>query len=174
MYKDIERIRNSYNYFYQEELINKIEKDITSLLYMPRIHKTLISSNDKNGEYRRMISGKYIIIYKIVKDEIIILRIFNQKENYLNQKGFILKEESESYIVNRRRKINMIKLKTLKNTYSKLKKNYTHIITEDEAMLRYMNLLIDEAEENLRNGGGTISLEEWHEHMRREYNIVLS
>ena len=85
MYKDIERIRNSYNYFYQEELINKIEKDITSLLYMPRIHKTLISSNDKHGEYRRMISGKYIIIYKIVKDEIIILRIFNQKENYLNQ-----------------------------------------------------------------------------------------
>ena len=25
MYKDIERIKNSYNYFYQEELMNKIE-----------------------------------------------------------------------------------------------------------------------------------------------------
>ena len=141
---------------------------------MPRIHKTLISSNDKEGEYRRMISGKYSIIYKIIKDKIIILRIFNQKEDYLNDKSFILKEESENYMLNRRRKINMTKLKTLKNSYTKLKENFTHTITEDEALVRYMNLLIDEAEENLKKGGGTITLEEWHEHMRREYNIVLS
>ena len=174
MHKDIERIKNSYNYFYQEELINRIEKDIMSLVYMPRIHKTLISSNDKCGEYRRIVSGKYIIIYKIAKDEIIILRIFNQKEDYLNEENYMLKEESENYVLNRRRKINMTKLKTLKNSYSKLKENFTHIITEDEALVRYMNLLIDEAEENLKNGGGTITLEEWHEHMRREYNIVLS
>lgn len=99
MYKDIERIKNSYNYFYQEELINKIEKDIKSLAYMPRIHKTLISSKDKEGEYRRIVSGKYIIIYKIVKNEIIILRVFNQRENYLNQRNFILKEESIKYLI---------------------------------------------------------------------------
>lgn len=99
MYKDIEKIKNSYNYFYQEELINNIEKNIKSLEYMPRIHKTLISYKDKDGEYRRMISGKYSIIYKIVKDEIIILRIFNQKENYLNQKNFILKEASIKYLI---------------------------------------------------------------------------
>ena len=68
----------------------------------------------------------------------------------------------------------MVKLKTLKNSYSRLKENFTHTITEEEALVRYMNFLIDEAEENLKNGGGTISLEEWHEHMRREYNIVLS
>lgn len=67
----------------------------------------------------------------------------------------------------------MTKLKTLKNSYSKLKERFTHIITQEEALVRYMNLLIDEAEENLRNGGGTITLEEWREHMRREYNIVL-
>ena len=41
-----------------------------------------------------MIFGKYSIIYKIVKNEIIILRIFNQKENYLNQRKFILREKS--------------------------------------------------------------------------------
>ena len=67
----------------------------------------------------------------------------------------------------------MIKLKTLKNTYSKLKENYTHIITEDEALLKYMNLLIDEAEEDLRNGVELISLEEWREELIREYNVVL-
>lgn len=67
----------------------------------------------------------------------------------------------------------MTKLKTLKNSYSKLKESFTHIITQEEGLVRYMNLLIDEAEENLKNGGGTITLEEWREHMRREYNIVL-
>ena len=67
----------------------------------------------------------------------------------------------------------MIRLRTLKNSYAKLKENFTHIITEEEALNRYMVQLIEEAEENLRNGGGTITLEEWREHMRREYNIVL-
>lgn len=99
MHKDIERIKSSYDYFYQEELINKIEKDIINLMYMPRIHKTLISSKDKHGEYRRIVSKKYIIIYKIVEDKIIILRIFNQKENYLNQRNFILKEAFSKYVV---------------------------------------------------------------------------
>lgn len=41
--------------------------------------------------------GKYIIIYKIDKNKIIILRIFNQRENYLNSNKFILKEESIKY-----------------------------------------------------------------------------
>lgn len=99
MYKDIERIKNRYNYYYQKKLIDRTEKDIMNLAHMPRMHKTLISAKDKDGEYRRMISGKYSVIYKIVKDEIIILRIFNQKENYLNQKKFILKEEIQKYLV---------------------------------------------------------------------------
>ena len=47
---------------------------------------------DKTGEYRRIVSGKYIIIYKIVKDEIIILRIFNQRK-------FILKDDSIKHLV---------------------------------------------------------------------------
>lgn len=67
----------------------------------------------------------------------------------------------------------MIKFRKLKNSYSKFKENFTHTITEEEALNRYMVQLIEEAEENLRNGGGTITLEEWREHMRREYNIAL-
>ena len=67
----------------------------------------------------------------------------------------------------------MIKFRTLKNSYSKLKENFTHTITQEEALNRYMVQLIEEAEENLRNGGGTITLEEWREHMRKEYNIAL-
>ena len=170
MHKDIERIKNSYNYFYQEELINKIEKDIMSLVYMPRIHKTLISSNDKGGEYRRIVSGKYIIIYKIAKDEIIILRIFNQKEDYLNEENYMLKEESENYVLNRRRKINMTKLKTLKNSYLKIKENYNRIITGKEVWSRYMDRLIEEAEESLKTEG-YITLEELREELIKEYNV---
>ena len=67
----------------------------------------------------------------------------------------------------------MIKLRTLKNSYAKIKENFTHTITEEEALLRYMNLLIDEAEEDLKNGTELISLEEWREELMREYNVVL-
>jgi len=99
MYKDIKRLKKKYNFYHQEKLINRIEKDIMNLVYMPRIHKTLIAAKDKNGDYRRIVSGKYSIIYKIAEDEIIILRIFNQRENYLNQRNFILKEDFKNYVV---------------------------------------------------------------------------
>ena len=98
--KDLDRISTyleDYNSS-RTKIIEKINNDIKNLTFMPRIHKTLIYFKDKSGEYRRIVSGKYIIIYKIVKDEIIILRIFNQKENYLNQRNFILKEESLEYL----------------------------------------------------------------------------
>ena len=99
--QDIDRITEylqqfSYNTY---KIIEKINKDVENLKYMPRIHKTLIYFRDKSGEYRRMISGKYSIIYKITNKEIIILRIFNQKENYLNQRKFILREKIQKYVV---------------------------------------------------------------------------
>jgi len=94
----MKRMRNS-EYGFNESVLQKIEKDIINLEYMPRIHKTLICIKDPNGEYRRMLSGKYSIIYKITKKKIIILRIFNQKENYLNQRKFILREKSEKYVI---------------------------------------------------------------------------
>lgn len=170
VYKDMERIINSSYSFYQEELINKIKKDIMSLAYMLQIHKTLIASNDKYGEYRRMVSGKYSIIYKIIKDEIMILRIFYQKEDYLNDQSFILKEESEEYIVEIRREKNMTRLKTLKNSYSKLKENFSRIITGKEVWSRYTDRLIEEAEESLKNEG-YVTLEELREELIREYNV---
>ena len=69
----------------------------------------------------------------------------------------------------------MVKFRTLKNSYAKIKENFTHIISEEEAQERFLTKILDEAiEEFERSGRKTISLEEWHEHMRREYNIVLS
>ena len=89
-----------YNEYYNiEKDINKIYKDIETLKFMPRINKTVYTLKDKNSEYRRLISGKYAIIYKIEKDQIIIIRIFNQKQNYLNSNKFILREKSTKYVI---------------------------------------------------------------------------
>lgn len=78
--KDIKRIRNYLKGYNVDKSIKKIYDDIEDLKFMPRIHKTLYTLKDPRGEYRRIISGKYIIIYKIVKNQITILRIFNQKQ----------------------------------------------------------------------------------------------
>ena len=82
-----------------ENVIKQIDADINRLNFMPRIHKTLISYKNEKGEYRRIVSGKYSIIYKILGNEITILRIFNQKENYINQRNFILREKSQPYLI---------------------------------------------------------------------------
>ena len=97
--KDLKRIYKYMKEYNVEKFIEKIYLDIENLTFMPRMHKTLIYFKDTSGEYRRIVSGKYIIIYKIVENEIIILRIFNQKQNYLNQKSFILKEGFSKYVI---------------------------------------------------------------------------
>ena len=97
--EDLNKISEYLEYYgnYRDKVIGKIDKDIDNLRNMPRIHKTVIFVKDKNGEYRRIVSGKYIIIYRIINYEITVLRVFNQKENYLNLNKFILKEESQKY-----------------------------------------------------------------------------
>lgn len=66
----------------------------------------------------------------------------------------------------------MIKIRNLKNSYMKQKENYSRIITGEEVWSRAMDRLIEEAEESLKTEG-YITLEEWREHMRRDYNIAL-
>lgn len=99
--QDINRITEYLKKFSNstDNIIKKINEDINNLTYMPRIHKTIICIKDLKGEYRRIVSGRYSIIYKIINDEIIILRIFNHKENYLSQKSFILKEDTQKYLI---------------------------------------------------------------------------
>jgi len=99
--KDLNKISEYLENYkpYRNKVIEKIDKDIDNLKWMPRIHKTVIFVKDKTGEYRRIVSGKYIIIYRIIEDEITVLRIFNQRENYLNQRKFILREKSQKYFI---------------------------------------------------------------------------
>ena len=63
--KDLDRISiylGDYNSS-RTKIIEKINNDIKNLIFMPRMHKTLNYFKDKSGEYRRSISGKYIILY---------------------------------------------------------------------------------------------------------------
>ena len=64
----------------------------------------------------------------------------------------------------------MVKFRTLKNSYSKLKESFTRIITGEEIWSRYMDRLIEEAEESLKSEG-YITLEELREELIREYNV---
>ena len=96
--KDIKKICRYMKGYNIEKIMTRLKEDIDYLKFMPRIHKTLYYSNDPNGEYRRIVSGKYIIIYKIFKNQI-IMRIFSQKQNYLNSKNFILREKVHQYNV---------------------------------------------------------------------------
>ena len=95
--RDLRRISNYVEGERLEKIYQQIDKGINNLQFMPRRNKTLYSSKEPHGEYRRLISGKYIVIYQIDKDAITILRVFNQKENYLNLKKFILREKFRKY-----------------------------------------------------------------------------
>ena len=64
----------------------------------------------------------------------------------------------------------MTKLKTLKNSYLNLKENFSRIITGKEVWSRYMDRLIEEAEESLKTEG-YVTLEELREELIREYNV---
>ena len=97
--KDLENLEEHISEYNINKKIEKINIDIQNLTYMPRIHKTLYSFKDPKGEYRRIVSGKYIIIYKILNNQITILRVFSEKQNYLNLNDFILKEKSTKYII---------------------------------------------------------------------------
>ena len=93
-----EYLENYINY--RDKVIEKINTDIINLRFMPRIHKTVTTHENPKGEYRRIVSGNYVIIYQINKEKIRILRVFSEKQNYFNQTNFILKEKSIKYILN--------------------------------------------------------------------------
>lgn len=55
---------------------------------MPMLYQRVYYDEKAKTDYRRMVHKKYIIIYKIQKNEVTILRIVSEKENYLRSKIF--------------------------------------------------------------------------------------
>ena len=63
-----------------------------------------------------------------------------------------------------------MKFRTLKNSFGRLKENFSRIITENEVWSKYMDRIIEEAEESLKIEG-YITIEELREELIREYNV---
>ena len=55
---------------------------------MPQIYQRIYYDNKTNTDYRRCVIKKYIVTYKIYQNQITILRIVSEKEDYLKSKYF--------------------------------------------------------------------------------------
>lgn len=89
--KDIKKIRKSINSLYQssyERLKNEMCKKLILLKENPQLYQR----TELDKQIRRFFIQKYVIFYRIEKDEIELLRILHQKSNY-NQKK-IYKQKS--------------------------------------------------------------------------------
>lgn len=53
---------------------------------MPKMYQRIYYEKNTHTDYRRVVCKKYIIIYKIQKNQITILRILSEKEDYLKSK----------------------------------------------------------------------------------------
>lgn len=85
--KDIQKIRKSINLLYQSSY-EKIKREIQRKLILLKENPQLYQKTELNKEIRRFFIQKYVVFYKIEKDEIELLRILHQKSNY-NQKKSI-------------------------------------------------------------------------------------
>jgi addiction module RelE/StbE family toxin len=73
-----EKIQDLFEQFYQ---------DILKLNPFPEIGAQLKSKVSINNDYRYILSGDYIILYRVVelKKTIRILHVYHQKQNYITQ-----------------------------------------------------------------------------------------
>lgn len=85
--KDIKKIRKSLNSLYissYEKFKNEIQKKKILIQENPQLYQR----TELNKEIRRFFVQKYVIFYRIEKNDIELLRILHQKSNY-NQKKSI-------------------------------------------------------------------------------------
>ncbi len=64
---------------FTEELLVKYE----NIRIMPELYQRIYYREKTKEDYRRIVHRKYIITYKIHKNQITVLRIVSEKENYL-------------------------------------------------------------------------------------------
>ena len=69
---------------FSEELYIKYD----DIKLMPRLYQRVFYEEKTKTDYRRIVHKKYIIIYKIHNNQITILRIVSEKEDYLISQFF--------------------------------------------------------------------------------------
>lgn len=83
--KDIEQLKKSVNEKKFTKFMNQFRFEKAMLKRFPRMYPIIENRKSQNQEYRRIVLEKHIIIYKINSRDIIFLRIFHEKTNYINQ-----------------------------------------------------------------------------------------
>lgn len=65
----------------------KIKNSILNLNFFPERYPKVPNVNPYNFNFRKMVVGKYVIIYDVQNDsnEVFILHIFHGSQNYLNK-----------------------------------------------------------------------------------------
>lgn len=85
-HEDLARIRE---YMYEdkfEKFITKVYEKYDNLVYMPWMYPRLYYEKNTHSDYRKILLEKYIIIYKIQKNQITVIKIASEKEDYLKPK----------------------------------------------------------------------------------------
>lgn len=84
--EDLARISNYLSHTKLKKIKKEIREKYYNLNNMPRMYPRLYYEKNTESDYRKILIEKYIIIYKIQKNQITILRIVSEKENYLKPK----------------------------------------------------------------------------------------
>lgn len=88
--KDIKKIRKSLKSLYISSY-EKIKNEIYKKLILLKENPQLYQRTEINKEIRRFFIQKYVIFYRIEKNEIELLRILHQKSNYNQKKIYKIK-----------------------------------------------------------------------------------
>lgn len=85
-HEDLSIIREYMDKNRFEKFIIKLYKKYDDLVYMPWMYPRLYYDINSKTDFRKIVCEKYISIYKIQKNQIIITKIVSEKENYLKPK----------------------------------------------------------------------------------------
>ena len=75
-----------HSYMTKRKLYNEVRNTVFSLSIFPERYSK-INENFRTENIRKLPINKYVVIYEVNndKDEVYILHIFSQKQDYLNQ-----------------------------------------------------------------------------------------
>lgn len=100
-WKDFKKICKGLDKLY-ENSSKKLQDEFDEKVALVKENPYLYQSINKNEEDRRFIIQKYIVIYKIEYNKVIILRMLPQKVNY-NQKGIYRIKSAKKLEFNKRK-----------------------------------------------------------------------
>ncbi len=83
--EDLKLLRESLSEDKFKSIMKKFYSIELILTKFPRMYKRLEIKSTSKEEFRKMVLQKYIFIYEITSENIIFLKIFHEKTNYINK-----------------------------------------------------------------------------------------